>query len=153
MEVIFKTIKTVGGNYVYDRSNNCIIKLSSKEFQELHDVELKKITPDQSSVLRDFQKKGYFRGNTIIEISHPYNCILTHILSNHIEQLTIQVTQRCNLRCQYCTYGGFYDDHNRVHANVDMDWDKAKAAIDFYLENFFKRKAQNISICAFSYLS
>lgn len=66
MEVIFKTIKTVGGNYVYDRSNNCIIKLSKEEFQELHDVELKKITPEQSSVMQKYQKKGYFRENTLV---------------------------------------------------------------------------------------
>ena len=140
MEVIFKTIKTVGGYYVYDRSNNCIIKLSKEEFEQLQDVELKKVLPEQSSVMKKYQNKGYFRKNTLIEISHPYNCMLKHILSNHIEQLTIQVTQRCNLRCQYCTYGGFYDDHNRVHANVDMKWEKAKAAIDFYLERSMETK-------------
>ena len=35
MEVIFKTIKTVGGYYVYDRSNNCIIKLSKEELNKI----------------------------------------------------------------------------------------------------------------------
>lgn len=57
MEVIFKTIKTVGGYYVYDRSNNCIIKLSKEEFEQLQDVELKKVLPEQSSVMKNIKIK------------------------------------------------------------------------------------------------
>lgn len=57
MEVIFKTIKTVGGYYVYDRSNNCIIKLSKEEFEQLQDVELKKVLPEQSSVMKKVSAK------------------------------------------------------------------------------------------------
>lgn len=47
------------------------------------------------------------------------------------QHLMLQVTQQCNLRCEYCAYSGMYD--NRVHSNKRMDFKLAKKAIDFLL--------------------
>lgn len=65
-------------------------------------------------------------------IEHPETPYLPHLLAHNIEQLTLQVTQNCNLRCSYCVYGGSYI--NRHHCNKRMDFQMAKKAIDFALE-------------------
>lgn len=133
MESIIKTIKTVAAFYVYDRSTNSVLRISEDEFNELESVENKLMLESESHTLARYKSKGYFKQNQVETIEHPYTCMVDHILNNHIEQLTIQVTQRCNLRCQYCTYSGIYDDNNRTHADYDMSYETAKKAIDFYL--------------------
>ena len=46
-------------------------------------------------------------------------------------QLTLQVTQRCNLDCSYCIYSDNYN--NRHHADKWMTLEIAKKAIDYYV--------------------
>jgi organic radical activating enzyme len=45
--------------------------------------------------------------------------------------MILQVTQQCNLRCQYCAYSGAY--YNRTHNSARMSFETAKRAIDFLL--------------------
>lgn len=48
--------------------------------------------------------------------------------------MILQVTQQCNLRCEYCAFSGIYKE-NRVHSGNRMSFETAKRAIDFYLEH------------------
>ena len=50
-----------------------------------------------------------------------------------IGQLILQVTQRCNLHCEYCVYSGNYETRN--HTNKKMSLSIAKKAIDFFQEH------------------
>lgn len=54
----------------------------------------------------------------------------------------MQVTQNCNLRCQYCVYSGSYI--NRVHNNKRMSVEVAKQAIDFLVKH--SENSKEISI-------
>lgn len=59
-----------------------------------------------------------------------------HTIENkiaHIRQLTLEVTQDCNLRCKYCVYSGNYDDR-RTHTenNQVMPFDVAHRSIDYF---------------------
>lgn len=54
-------------------------------------------------------------------------------LSEGIRGLTLGVTERCNFRCAYCTYSGYYEGH-RVHSAVSMPWDVARRCLDFFFE-------------------
>lgn len=40
----------------------------------------------------------------------------------------LEITQRCNLRCRYCTFGGGFEDH-RVHSSLTMNRDLAERSI------------------------
>lgn len=53
-------------------------------------------------------------------------------LSN-IRQIVFEVTDACNLRCKYCTYGEFYDDYDKRENNY-IDIEKSKILIDFIVE-------------------
>lgn len=76
------------------------------------------------------------------EIEHPDSACLDRILSNCMKTITLQVTQNCNLRCNYCVYSGSYE--NRIHSNKRMDINTAKAAIKFLYEHSSLTPAVNV---------
>lgn len=70
---------------------------------------------------------------------------LVHSLSGHItaddvyvqlaniKHIGFEVTDSCNLKCTYCIYGEFYNNHDdRISKQIDVD--KAKLLIDFFVE-------------------
>lgn len=132
--IIFRTYKTYGGYYVYDRHTNSVITLSKEEYHELQAVEKGELSPDQSDVITHYQQEGMFIPNVVKEIYHPQTDIMEHNAKKRLQQLILQVTQQCNLRCEYCAYSGIYEG-NRVHSSKRMSFETAKKAIDFYLEH------------------
>ena len=54
-------------------------------------------------------------------------------LNNGTGQLTLEVTEACNLRCKYCVFSGGYEN-NRQHSSGKMSLSTGKRAIDFYFE-------------------
>ena len=133
MDIIFKGIKTPKNSYIYDRGRNAILVVSDNEYEELQQFQKGLIKEADSEVLKKYQNEGFLRPNTVIRIEHPCSGVLGHYLKNHVEKLTLQVTQRCNLRCEYCIYSGNYD--NRKHSDIDMSFETAKKAIDLYLRS------------------
>lgn len=141
---IFKCFKTKNGNYVYDRSTNSILTISEDEYNELKEVSQEKISPENSRVLLKYQNLGAFKENIVKEIEHPATEYLEHYASNRVGQLTLQVTQQCNLRCSYCAYSGVYEG-NRVHSNKRMDFSTAKKAIDYFVKNSKEKNEIHLS--------
>lgn len=133
MDIIFKGIKTPKHCYIYDRGRNAILAVSDSEYEELELIRKGKLKEESSSVLKKYQREGFLCKNTVTKIEHPCTAVLGHYLKNHVEKLTLQITQRCNLRCEYCVYSGNYD--NRKHSNQDMSFETAKKAIDLYLRS------------------
>lgn len=48
-------------------------------------------------------------------------------------QVTFEVTDNCNLQCEYCTYGKFYDDYDR-REKKNLDIAAAKTFLDYLVE-------------------
>src|SRR5699024_5846365 len=46
------------------------------------------------------------------------------------EQLTIELTGNCNLRCKYCIYNDYYEG-NRAFNTSNIDFETARKAIDY----------------------
>jgi len=63
------------------------------------------------------------------------NEIERFLRSGAYHQLTLIVTEQCNLRCLYCAYSGNYIN-NRTHQNKNMSWDVAEKAIRRYWEGY-----------------
>ena len=131
-EIIFKTFKTYRQFYVYDRHTNAIVILSESEYDELQKVEKGELDYNQSSVIQKYKASGMFTPNVVKAIQHPATEIIEEYLQTRMKQLTLQVTQQCNLRCGYCAYSGIYEK-NRTHSNQVMDLKTALKAIDFFL--------------------
>ena len=67
---------------------------------------------------------------------------LGKILETRRRLLTLELTQQCNLRCEYCCYGGHYPEF-RNHGKQTMSLGTAKDAI----RGFFDRCPQPADIC------
>lgn len=134
--IIYKTIKTPAGYYVYDRGTHTILKIEKGIYNVLNNCENKESRQKDNefqAAIKKFNIAGYLLENTVEKIEHPNKEDLSYYCNNKIQQLTLQVTQRCNLRCGYCVYGGDY--MNREHSNKDMDFELAKKAINYLVEH------------------
>lgn len=64
------------------------------------------------------------------------------IYESGLQQLILEVTTACNLRCKYCIFGGNYK-LMRSHENGKMKWQTAKKAIDLYFSLFKEAEEYN----------
>lgn len=76
--------------------------------------------------------------NENIVVEHFETSLLESLYNNNLNTIILQVTQNCNLRCQYCVYSGSYI--NRVHNNKRMSVKVAKQAIDFLAKHSINSK-------------
>jgi uncharacterized protein len=51
----------------------------------------------------------------------------------NIQQITFEVTDACNLKCKYCTYGEFYEDYDR-RGNAMLPIEKAIQLLDYFAD-------------------
>jgi len=56
-----------------------------------------------------------------------------HNQLSNIKQIVFEVTDACNLRCTYCSYGELYDNYDK-RDNKNLDINKAKALIDYVIK-------------------
>jgi uncharacterized protein len=80
------------------------------------------------------RENGFF-GDTDLEslLSGRLRAEDVRIALANIQQVTLEVTDACNLECAYCGYGKFYQDYDR-RENKFMDPAAAKALIAYILE-------------------
>ena len=83
-------------------------------------------------MLQRFKKQEYLEETVLEETVHLATDFVHHYLDNHVEQITLQATQNCNLRCSYCAYGNNYVGQ-RGHSNITMSFEAMKKSIDFLM--------------------
>ena len=125
--------KAANNGYCYDVNRNAVVRLNRKSFNALRDwINDNKEINDDATIQR-LISEGYISNNYIGKIEHPMTAKAAELLANNIHMLILQVTQNCNLRCEYCVYSGSYI--NRHHSNKRMSFETARKAIDFYIQN------------------
>jgi uncharacterized protein len=140
--MIYKVFKTRNNKYLYDRQENRIAKIDEDDYACFLDLENGIENEKSKDVLERYRKHGLCKDNELQEIEHPSSRDLRFYLEEHIENLTLQVTQDCNLRCSYCTYSGKYN--NRSHAKKKISYETACKAIDFYIRHSRRSGKRNI---------
>lgn len=130
-KVHIRCFRTPGGNYFYDRFTDSVVGVTEQEYTKLLQVEKQQKVSSDSSLKR-FIDNGLLQEASVSKIEHPETYNIKYLTECRLEDLILQVTQQCNLRCGYCAYSGNY--YNREHSNQRMSWDIAKKAIDFYLQ-------------------
>lgn len=59
---------------------------------------------------------------------------LRECISSNLEQLILELTGKCNMRCKYCVYNDEFE-YARAFNSEDMSVDTAKKAIDYFFEH------------------
>lgn len=90
-------------------------------------------------------KHGSFFYNT--RKGRPISILDSRSIENYLRkyglrQMTMNVTEDCNLRCKYCFYSSCYSN-SRTFSKNKMDFAVATKAIDYYFEFLEKYKAWN----------
>lgn len=77
--------------------------------------------------------RGFFPKSSDLRLLLPFDPekVKREVLRNGLNQLTLSVTERCNLRCKYCTYSENYS-YSRGYSTDDMSFKTAQQAIDQY---------------------
>lgn len=141
----FHVFQTSEGNYLFDVNTDRILKIPEDVYKYLYCIESGMTSIPDSSVsqyIEDLKNDGYLSSNRVKEIEHPATELLTYYIKNKLNLLTLQVTQSCNLRCNYCVYSGEY--RNRDHSDKTMSKETAQKAIDYYISH--SRDTKRLSI-------
>ncbi len=124
--------KTSLGYYLLDVNTDAIIKISKQVYDYLKG-DTKELSKENQKYLELLLVKGYCKGNFERITKHVATDYLEQYLDTRISSLVLQLTQNCNLRCEYCIYSGNYN--NRKHSKKEMDFQLAKRGMDFLLEH------------------
>lgn len=135
------TFRTSEQCYVYDVNTNRILNIPDSLYKCLltSDEHADEIT---TAILKDMKANGFLRSDRVEISEHPATPLLPYFLENKMQQLALQVTQRCNLRCDYCVYSGLYK--TRTHSNGSMSIEVAEKAIDYFIPR--TKDSRNVAV-------
>ena len=135
--ILYKT--SGNNNYLFDFNKSSVqlvhplIELIHKNTMAGNDFPIKTISYYEKKY--NFLKRhGWFSNSSIpIDICEKLNQkeIIRQLANTN--QLTLEVTDMCNLKCKYCGYGYFYDDHDERN-NKKLSFLKAKLIIDYLFD-------------------
>lgn len=124
--LLLHLFRTRNQYYFYDANTCSIIRIN----ETMYDILKNKENFLELEQLKKLYENGFLQSKEDIIIEHPASSGIESYLDEGMQQLILQLTQNCNLRCKYCVYSGSYK--NRVHTNKRMTFEIAKEAIDYY---------------------
>ncbi len=151
-----------GNRYVYDPCTNevlCVGDVVHKILPDYHVLSTDELIEKHHALgeaevrgvlarLDEFQSKGILRDH-VPELTAQVEAVccgdkpesLRDLLENRRRLLTLELTHRCNLACDYCAYGDHYHQ-SREHSKATMSFETAKAAVT----QFMARKSTRTAI-------
>lgn len=131
-----KIIRTSKNLYIYDALNNDYALLNSEE--DIYD----------NSKYAEFLRNNNFRDirkSCVFDIQYPYSKEeLEDMLAKRVKNMTLALTEQCNLRCKYCGYMPKYIDSN--YRLKEMPKEIAFNAIDILM-----RGSQESDVCGLGF--
>lgn len=115
---------TARNDYLYDVNTNLIVKVSRKSSEHLHN------RLEYTDELIELHNAGVLKANPMGPIRHPLDAQIEHLLQTKVNRIVLQLTQQCNLRCNYCVYSENYTG-TRMHSSKQMSSYTLRKSIDF----------------------
>lgn len=78
------------------------------------------------------KESKYFETYEDTNVSGSITPNLIELQLANLRQITLEVTDKCNLKCDYCAYGKFYEDYNERTCGF-LTFNSVKTLIDFLL--------------------
>lgn len=130
--------ENVSGKYFFDVNKNVVVEVSD----DLYDIIYKWIhygwemvqndlSPSLQNAIQKLISEGFLSDNKPEIICHPLSEWSESYLENNLNRLILQVTQNCNMRCQYCNFSGD-GILSRTHQNKNMTSAVALRSVDFF---------------------
>lgn len=140
--------------FMFDTYANKIKRISKNSFEYLTKLsqgkmdffrEAESVEDNEfKAFYKESLEQGLFKKFNIEKLQHPMTELLEDVLDANIESINLQVTQNCNLRCDYCPYTGNYYN-NRKHSNKRMSFELAKRGIDFLYNHSMNCDVVNVA--------
>ncbi len=106
--------------------------------------EEKEITTKIEEEIDNLYENGFLRPNSIQQIECGIGNY-ERAVQNGISIMVFQVTQMCNLKCDYCPHAQKDNNRMRSHANIRMPKEMAFKGIDFLAAHSDEKKIIDIS--------
>lgn len=121
---LVRVMETSVGSFLYDGITNRIISLATGVTQI--DIDEKR--------LEELCAKRLISHGRLNEIKWPFSLEQYLWKQEHcLDRLVLQLTRRCNMRCEYCVYSGEFSNM-KPHASQDMTEECMLKSIDFFLK-------------------
>ncbi|GBE27604.1 hypothetical protein BMS3Bbin03_01532 [bacterium BMS3Bbin03] len=158
---IFK-FKTENNFYIYDINTNDIISVEkiiwdivdyimilgkNEIIEKFKNVYSKNKINHAIKEINNFKEKySIFKVNSIKSIKFPLSIKeIEFYLNNNISHIILNVTDYCNLNCNYCKFSGhYYFEH--IHSYKFMTEEIAKKSVDFLIDHSKNLKQEKLSI-------
>jgi uncharacterized protein len=146
-----KMFRTEEDGYLYDNGTNNIFRCDEDIFLLLNNMYSMPVQEAFRKTISEIDGENTLKAaktlfatqkeNNLL-LNKPENIIfhgghfenLEYHISHKLQQLILEVTERCNLRCKYCIYNeGVKDVRN--HSNNDMTEEIAFKAVDYLYDN------------------
>ncbi len=125
--MMYKTFQNPFGHYLYDARINRITCIS-EQLDEL----LSRDQEEQLNMLPEYihlKEIGFFNDSNFV-IEHENAAMVPYYYKRGLKSISLQVTQACNFRCEYCPYTDNVGIH-RLHSAKNMTMDVANKALNF----------------------
>ena len=128
--------ESLGKYYLFDVNTDRIVALDKETYFCLKTGKVE--TDYQNDKIISLEKDGLLKKRWVEETEHPLTEYAGFYLSGKLCRMTFQITQDCNLRCDYCIYSGDYQ--NRTHSKLEMDFETVKKGLDYLLAHSCQSK-------------
>ncbi len=138
-----KTFSTKNNKYFLDTGTGKVLKINddvfnilnilydTNEFKEILQMNISydNLTAALDKICDGVINQHILQAFPVESMVGPQTYLLENDLNNCLRQITLEVTERCNLRCDYCIYN---DDYKTVRkfGYKDMSYEVAQLAID-----------------------
>lgn len=154
-----KRFKSDDNYYIYDVNTNRILRVSPTVYKIVPHIWTYKEDRIRDIFKNDFINKDIDECfNLIKNLLHEYRVfspckpkfrgsrtiiggdqLRQYFEKKNIEQMCLEVTQQCNLRCKYCIHSGKYK-YQRMHNSKIMEISIAEKAVDFFIKRINENK-------------
>ena len=158
---IFKLFGTTLSGYLYDTGTNKIVCCSAIEYDflsavlsdnpnsSLSDLISRNDSKDIVEAIENIRKSIEIDGILQTKNAEHFGLSvhyddLRHFVHNCLRNIQLEVTEACNLRCEYCIYNPINED-KREHGHRQMSLEIAVRSIDYLSEHSSSLNDVNIS--------
>ncbi len=130
-------------HYFYDSGTGKVVSCTLEEKEFINKILTNELSVEKACTLNP--EFGSFISNENLFACPEYRDFIIpekeefmEVLKGNCEQIILEITESCNLRCGYCIYNEHHPDF-RGFSNRNMKFEVAKKSIDYILDGY-KRK-------------